>query len=107
MALLNKASILNSSELKELLGPPPVLSSEDPKGYDEMMARLMECLWPNDFLEKLLIKQIVDSSWEIVRYTRHKTLGIERRARQIREAQAKQASPGANETRRNRALSRE
>jgi hypothetical protein len=93
--LQNKVSILNSSELKELLGPPPVLSSEDRKVYDEIMARLMECLDPKDFLEQLLIKQFVDSNWEVTRYTRHKTLGIERKARQIREAQAKHAKAQA------------
>jgi hypothetical protein len=91
----NKANIVNSAELKELLGPPPVLSSEDPKAYDEISARLMECLGPKDFLEQLLIKQFVDNTWDSMRYARHKTLGIERKARQIREAQAKRAKAQA------------
>jgi hypothetical protein len=89
--LQSKANIINSAELKELLGPPPVLSSEDGKAYDEIAARLMECLEPRDFMEQLLIKQFVDSTWDTMRYARHKTLGIERKARQIREFQAKRA----------------
>jgi hypothetical protein len=53
--LQNKANILNSAELKELLGPSPVLSSENAKAYDEMLTRLMECFGPRDFMEQLLI----------------------------------------------------
>jgi hypothetical protein len=93
--LQNKANIINSAELKELLGPPPVLSSEDMKAYDEILARLMECFGPRDFMEQLLIKQWVDENWETMRYARHKTLGIERKARQFREFQAKRAKAQA------------
>jgi uncharacterized protein YicC (UPF0701 family) len=87
----NKANIVNSAELKELLGPPPVLSSENAKAYDEIAARLMECFGPRDFMEQLLIKQLVDDTWDSMRYARHKSLGIERKARQLREFQAKRA----------------
>jgi hypothetical protein len=87
----NRANILNSAELKELLGPPPVLSSENPKAYDEICARLMECLEPRDFMEQLLIKQLIDDTWDVMRYGRHKSLAIERKARQFREFQAKRA----------------
>jgi hypothetical protein len=87
--LVNRANIINSAELKELLGPPAVLSSEDVKAYDEILARLMECLGPRDFMEQLLIKQFVDGTWDVMRYTRHKSLAIERKARQLREYQVK------------------
>ncbi len=87
----NRANILNSAELKELLGPPPVLSSEKAKAYDEILARLMQCLEPRDFIEQLLIKQWVDDNWESVRYRRHKTLAIERKFRRLRAYQAKHA----------------
>jgi hypothetical protein len=88
---MNTANILRSVELKELLGRPPVLSSENAKAYDEIWARLMECLGPRDFMEQLLIKQLIDETWEAMRYARHKSLAIERKARQLREYQAKRA----------------
>jgi hypothetical protein len=87
--LMNRANIINSAELQELLGPPPVLSSENMKAYDEIAARLMQCFKPRDFMEQLLIKQLADNNWELMRYTRHKAMSIERKARVFREFQAK------------------
>jgi hypothetical protein len=89
--LQNRATILNSAELKELLGPAPVLTTENAKAYDEILSRLMLCYAPRDFMDQLLIKQLADSTWEIMRYMRHKTLGIERKSRQSRELQALRA----------------
>jgi hypothetical protein len=89
--LMNRANIINSTELQELLGPPPVLSSENIKAYDEILARLMQCFKPRDFMEQLLIKQLADNNWELMRYTRHKATSIERRVRLFREFQAKRA----------------
>jgi hypothetical protein len=89
--LMTRANIINSAELRELLGPPPVLSSENVKAYDEMLARFLECLEPRDFMEQMLIKQLADCTWDIKRYTRHKTLAVDRKFRQLRENQAKRA----------------
>jgi hypothetical protein len=79
------------AELRDLFGPPPVLSTENAKAYDEILARLMQCLDPRDFMERLLIKQLVDCTWEMMRYTRHKTMSIERKFRQRLELQSKAA----------------
>jgi hypothetical protein len=79
------------AELRELFGPPPVLSTENAKAYDEILARLMQCFEPRDFMERLLIKQLVDCTWEMMRYTRHKTMSIERKFRQRLELQSKAA----------------
>jgi len=89
--LQKRSNVANLAELRELLGPPPVLSTENAKAYDEIATRLMECLAPADFLEQLLIKQLADCTWEIMRYTRHKTLAIERKFQQHREFQVKHA----------------
>ena len=104
--LQSKANIINSAELKELLGPPPILSSEDGKAYDEIAARLMECIEPRDFMEQLLIKQFVDSTWDTMRYARHKTLGIERKSpSDSRISGQTRQGPGTNATRGKRTLS--
>jgi hypothetical protein len=65
------------AELK-LLGPPPVLSSEDPKAYDAIMAQFIEGIKPRDFIEQMFVKDATDSTWDIIRYRRHMTLLIER-----------------------------
>ena len=51
----------------------------------------MQCFDPRDFMERLLIKQLVDCTWEMMRYTRHKTMSIERKFRQRLELQSKAA----------------
>src|SRR5437868_3242757 len=83
------------TELSDLFGPPPVLSTENAKAYDEILARLMQCFAPQDFMEQSLIKQLADWTWEMMRYTRHKTLSIERKFRQRLEFIAKRAKDTA------------
>src|ERR1700730_8158502 len=70
------------AEFRQLLGAPPVLSTENARSYDEIMGRLMDCLAPRDFMEQMLIKELADCTWEMARYTRHKTLSMERGFRQ-------------------------
>jgi hypothetical protein len=93
--LQNRSSSIKLAELGELLGPPPVLSTENAKAYDEVLARLMQCLAPRDFMEQILIKQLTDCTWEMMRYTRHKTLAIEHKVRQRLEFQAQRAKAAA------------
>jgi hypothetical protein len=42
----------------------------------------------SDGLELLLVRQVVQETWKILRFERHQTLGIDRRVRQNREAEA-------------------
>src|SRR5262245_30185583 len=72
-------------ELKELFGPPPVLSSEDPKAYNAMLALFIESVKPRDFIEQMLCKDLADATWEMKRYSRNKALGIERQYREQQE----------------------
>jgi hypothetical protein len=81
--------------LDGLLGPAPVLSSENAGAYRAILARLTEALAPRDFLEQLLIKQAADSTWEIIRYTRHMNLAVERRYRDNRQTEDKLAAAAA------------
>jgi hypothetical protein len=84
-----------AAELKALFGPPPILSSENGKAYDEIMVRLIECFAPKDFMEQMLMKQLTDHTWDIKRYTYHKTLSIERKFRQRLGFLAKRAKAAA------------
>jgi hypothetical protein len=77
------------AEIKEVWGPSPVLSSEDAKAYDKLLLNLIRCFLPQDFMQKMLIKETADSSWEQARYGRHKPLVVERRFRAKRLAETK------------------
>src|ERR1044071_3437460 len=70
------------AELKALFGPPPVLSSESEDHYYEILLRFMSCLKPRNHLERSLVKDIADATWEIKRYSRYKTLTVERKFRE-------------------------
>jgi hypothetical protein len=76
------------AELLQLFGPPPVLSSEDIASYRETMACFLEEFAPQDFVGQLLIKELTDSHWEVMRHSRHTTLLMERRFRDRLEFQA-------------------
>jgi hypothetical protein len=71
-------SIATPDELRELLGPPPVLGSEDDRAYDAIMGRLTQSLAPRDFIEQVMVKEVADCIWEAARYTRQKMLTMER-----------------------------
>lgn len=89
--LMNKATEMAVAELRELFGPSPVLSSEDQNAYDEITARLTKCYAPVDVMELMWMRQLADATWEIVRYSRHKTLAVDREFRKHREFQVKRA----------------
>jgi hypothetical protein len=80
--------LLILAETNKLCGPPPVLSTESVEAYNTMLLRLIESIWPRDFIERLFCKHIADSTWEIIRYTRHKMLLMERRYRQALDNRA-------------------
>ena len=54
-------------KLRELLGPPPLLRSEKHKFYNEVLARLTQCLQPRDWMEQNLVQNLADCTWEMAR----------------------------------------
>ena len=83
------------AQLRDLFGPPPVLSSENLQAYHEMLRRFIECFQPQDFFETVLMKDVTDGTWEAARYSRHKALLLHRRYRDRREAEAKRRKESA------------
>jgi hypothetical protein len=79
------------TELRELLGAPPILSTEDAGAYQEIMERLRASLVPSDFMEQMLIRELADCTWEMARYTRHKRVLLEGGLREPRESDAQGA----------------
>jgi hypothetical protein len=53
-----------------LFGPPPLIEGEDAAAYDELYARVSSAVRPTDFIEELLLHDVVDISWSIYRLRR-------------------------------------
>ena len=75
----NKASIetLVPVEIRDMLGEPPLLATEDPNQYDALLAVLAREVKPSDFIEWLWVKDIADYTWDIIRYRRIKASYID------------------------------
>jgi hypothetical protein len=65
-------------DIQALFGDPPLLSTEDPNLYRDMLHRFAEFVDPKNIIEWLWVKDIVDLSWEIARLRRYRALLIER-----------------------------
>jgi hypothetical protein len=70
------------AELEKLFGPSPVLSTEKIGSYYGITSCFLRDLGPRDFLEKMFVRNLTDFTWEAIRYTRYKTVGIDSRFRQ-------------------------
>jgi hypothetical protein len=80
---------VNLADLEALSGPPPILRTEDPELYDKFRAYFMQCLEPEDVVQWYLVDRLVENAWLVKRYSRHKTVAVERWYRQNLEFQAR------------------
>jgi hypothetical protein len=65
------------TDIKFLLGPPPVLTTEDPHRYWELFERFADEIAPSSIVEWIWLKDIVDLTWEIARLRRYRVIWIE------------------------------
>src|SRR5437899_4268774 len=72
------------ADIQEMLGPPPLLSTEDEKLYFAFVAKLAQPIPSPDIITWMLIKDLADHRFEIARYRRLKSRSIERAAEQER-----------------------
>jgi hypothetical protein len=54
----------------QLFGPPPLFEGENAKAYDEFLTRISTAVKPVDILEEILVRDIVDLTWEVIRLRR-------------------------------------
>jgi hypothetical protein len=64
------AAIVVSLALSE---PPQLVADEDPLAYEDMLARMSLAVKPEDFIEEVWVREVVDMTWEIERLRRQKT----------------------------------
>ena len=60
------------NDIAALFGYAPILKTEDEEIYWNCMERVVKCVVPQDIIEWLWIKDVVDLSWEILRLRRLK-----------------------------------
>ena len=58
--------------LARILGPPPVLASEDAEAYEALQDRVRAAMAPADVIEELWVRDVVDLTWEALRLRRLK-----------------------------------
>src|SRR5262249_37405358 len=55
-----------------LFGPPPLLEKEDAANYQKFLSYALIDLKPNDILEEIWCLDVVNLSWEVIRWHRLK-----------------------------------
>jgi hypothetical protein len=60
------------SDLQSLLGPPPLLEGEDAVAYDALKSRILSAVKPQDAIEEIWVRDILDLLWETTRLRRQK-----------------------------------
>jgi hypothetical protein len=76
--------------IRKFWGPPPILPSEDEKTYWSFAAAIAHSIGQLDAILWLLLKDVVDHSWEIRELLRHKSrlVYLERLQREVSRAAA-------------------
>ena len=57
---------------RRLFGQPNILEGEDAAAYEELLARIRAAQTPRDIIEEMLIVDLVDSEWTVLRWHRLK-----------------------------------
>lgn len=61
------------TDIRLLLGSPPLLNGEDAGAYDALYDRILETVRPKDVLEEIWVRDVIDLIWETLRLRRLKT----------------------------------
>ena len=81
---------LTEEELRRFLhsmGPPPVMSTEDPKAFEELFLNIAQSIKNADHLSLYLAWEIAVDTWSSARYARHETIVVNRWWRKVHETQ--------------------
>jgi hypothetical protein len=64
------------AEVRELLGPAPLTSTEDAAAYERILSQMALAVSPSDFVEWTWVKELVDLTWEAARARRAKAVRL-------------------------------
>jgi hypothetical protein len=67
----NKArACLSKEDSARYFGPPPLIAGEDPAQYEAIRTQILAAVQPLDFLEEILVNDVVNLVWETRRLRR-------------------------------------
>ena len=84
------------AEIRDILGKPPLLATEDPNAYYTLLAKLAREEKPSGIVEWLWVKDIADHTWDIIRLRRIKAAHVNG---QFKSVVARQLQPIAERER--------
>jgi hypothetical protein len=87
---MTKASKFDLAEMKALFAAPPVLATESAEQFEKVFDQVAVSLNVQDMVELILVRDFAIPSWELDRYTRHRTVAFDRKFKDTLEAQVQQ-----------------
>jgi hypothetical protein len=66
-----------TSTLHRLFGPPPLITGERAEDYNKLLDRIFRDVKPTDTIEEILVRDVVDLTWETFRLRRLKASLLE------------------------------
>ncbi len=87
---MTKASKFDLTEMKALFAAPPVLATESADQFEKVFDQVAASLNVQDMVELILVRDFAIPSWELDRYTRHRTVAFDRKFKDTLEAQVQQ-----------------
>jgi hypothetical protein len=103
---MKKTTFVVPPEIRRLLGPAPVLSSEDPNRFEEMLNHFAQCYQPKNALEWSRVWTQTLSAWKLQRLTRYETQVQESLHKKVVEEAERARAKRAEEEHDNRELDR-
>jgi hypothetical protein len=82
------------AETRALLGPAPITYLEDGDGYERILAQMAVAVSPQDFVEWIWVKDLVDLGWDAARARRAKSVRLVMARRDGIESILKADGPG-------------
>src|SRR5260221_12138568 len=93
-------------EIRRLLGPAPVLSSEDPNRFEEMLNHFAQCYQLKNSLEWFHVWQQTVAAWKLQRLIRYDTQVQESLHKKVVEEAERKRAKQAGEGQRKRGFDR-
>src|SRR6266404_345511 len=103
---MKKSTFVVPPEIRRLLGPAPVLSSEDPNRFEEMFNHFAQCYQPKNALEWFRVWHQTVAGWKLQRLSRYGTQVQEALHKKVVEEAERARAKQADEEHRKREFDR-
>src|SRR3984893_16129154 len=103
---MKKRTLVVPPEIRRLLGHAPVLSSEDPNRFEEILNHFAQCYQPKNALEWFRVWQQTVAAWKLQRLTRYDTQVQESLHKKVVEEAERARAKQAKEEHRKREVDR-